>query len=104
MTTTGKNLAKYLREFDQVFDAEDMQILGAAFDKAWEAVQASGVIYPNDKVELARAILAKHIIAAAKDGERDHSRLRDGALLALNQSNLRRAQLPQLAAPIRDRA
>jgi hypothetical protein len=92
MTTTGKNLAKYLREFDQVFDAEDMQILGAAFDKAWEVVQASGVIYPNDKVELVRAILAKHIIAAAKDGERDHSRLRDGALLALTQSNLRRAQ------------
>src|SRR5262245_6698450 len=28
MTTTGKNLGKYLREFDQVFDAEDMQIPG----------------------------------------------------------------------------
>jgi hypothetical protein len=82
-------LAEHLGEFDQVFDAEDMQILGAAFDKAWEAVQASGVIYPEDKVELVRAILAKHIIAAAKDGERDHGRLRDGALLALAQSNLR---------------
>jgi hypothetical protein len=81
-------LAEHLGEFDQVFDAEDMQILGAAFDKAWEAVQAS--IYPEDKVELVRAILAKHIIAVAKDGERDHSRLRDGALLALAQSNLRR--------------
>ena len=82
-------LAEHLGEFDQVFDAEDMQILGAAFDKAWEAVQASGVIYPEDKVELVRAILAKHIIAAAKDGERDHGRLRDGALIALAQSNLR---------------
>jgi hypothetical protein len=82
-------VAKYLQEFDQVFDAEDMQILGAAFDKAWEAVQASGVTYPEDKVELVRAILAKHIIAAAKDGERDHSRLRDGALLALAKSELR---------------
>jgi hypothetical protein len=40
------------------------------------------------KVELVRAILAKHIIAAAKDGERDHGRLRDGALVALAQSNL----------------
>ena len=89
MTTTGKNLGKYLREFDQVFDAEDMQILSAAFDKAWEAVQASGVIYSNDKVELVRAILAKNIIAAAKDGERDHRRLRDGALRALAKSNLR---------------
>jgi hypothetical protein len=49
-----------LGEFDQVFDAEDMQILSAAFDKAWEAVQASGVIYQQDKIELVRAILAKH--------------------------------------------
>jgi hypothetical protein len=72
----------------RLFDAEDMQILGAAFDKAWEAVQANGVIYPNDKVELVRAILAKHIIAAAKDGERDHSRLYEDAV-----------RLPQLAAP-----
>jgi len=82
-------MRRYLREFDQVFDAEDMEILAAAFDKAWEAVQASAMIYPNDKVELVRAILAKHIMAAAKDGERDHSRLRDGALRALAQSNLR---------------
>jgi hypothetical protein len=82
-------LAQHLGSFDQVFDADDIQILVAAFDKAWEAVQASGVIYPKDKVELVRAILAKHIIAAAEDGERDHGRLRDGALLALAQSNLR---------------
>ena len=79
-------LAEHLKGFDRVFDSEDMQILGAAFDSAWDAVQASGVRYPEDKVEL-QAILAKHIIAAAKDGERDHSRLRDGALLALAQSN-----------------
>jgi hypothetical protein len=82
-------LAEHLKGFDRVFDAEDMQILGAAFDSAWEAVQASGVRYPEDKAELVRAILAKHIIAAAKDGERDHSRLRDDALLALAQSKLR---------------
>ena len=78
-------LAKHLG----VFDPDDIRILVGAFDKAWEAVQASGVIYPQDKVELVRAILAKHIIAAAKDGERDHGRLRDGALIALAQSNLR---------------
>jgi hypothetical protein len=84
-------LAQYL---DQVFDAEDMQILAGAFDKAWEAVQASGVIYPEDKVELVREILAKHIIAAAKDGERDHGQLRDGALRALAQSNLRSVPRP----------
>jgi hypothetical protein len=90
----SQHLAKYIQEFDQVFDAEDVQILCAAFDKAWEAVQASGVIYAQDKVDLVRAVLAKHIIAAAKDGERDHSRLRDGALLALAQSNLRSVPRP----------
>jgi hypothetical protein len=87
-------MRRLLPQFDQVFDADDMQILAGAFDKAWEAVQASGVIYPHDKVALVRSILAKHIIAAAKDGERDHSRLRDGALRALAQSNLRSGPRP----------
>ena len=47
------------------------------------------VASPEAKAEIVRAILARHIIAAAKNGERDHGRLRDGALLALAQSNLR---------------
>jgi hypothetical protein len=37
------------------------------------------------KADSARAILAKHIIAAAQDSERDEGRLRDGALVALAQ-------------------
>jgi hypothetical protein len=82
-------MRRLLAEHLGVFDPDDMRILVGAFDKAWEAVQTSGVIYPKDKVELVPAILAKHIIAAAKDGERDHGRLRDGALVALAQSNLR---------------
>ena len=40
------------------------------------------------------AALAKHIIEAAKQGERDHTRLRDGALLALAQSHLRNSPPP----------
>jgi hypothetical protein len=36
-----------------------------------------------------RATLAKYIIEQARHGERDHCRLRDGALLHLAQSNLR---------------
>src|SRR5260370_36412291 len=59
----------------------------------WETVQASGVAYSEAKAEAVRAILAKHIIAAARDGERDYARLRDGALLALAQSNLSSASL-----------
>jgi hypothetical protein len=82
----------FLAEHLGVFDPDDIRILVAAFDKAWEAVQASGVIFDGKaKADSARAILAKHIIAAAKHGEFDQGRLRDGALAALAQSNLRSA-------------
>jgi len=80
-----------------VFEPDEVVILLAAFDKSWGAVQASGVRYPADKLEFVRAILAKHIIAAAMEGERDVGRLRDGALLALAQSNLRSGSASLLA-------
>jgi hypothetical protein len=79
---------------DSLGAVEPQIILVAAFDKAWETVQASGVVYAEAKAEAVRAILAKHIIEAAKQGERDHTRLRDGALLALAQSNLRNSPPP----------
>ena len=78
-----------------MFDPNDTRILVSAFDRAWEAVQASGEVFDSKaRVDTARAILAKHIIAAAKDGERDEGRLRDGALVALAQSNVRSATRP----------
>ena len=84
-------LAKHLG----VFDPDDIRILVGAFDKAWEAVQASGEVFDSKaRVDTARAILAKHIIAAAKDGERDEGRLHDGALVALAQSTVRSATRP----------
>ena len=83
----------FLAEHLGVFDPDDIRILVDAFDKAWEAVQASGAIF-DTKADTARAILAKHIIAAAQDGERDEGRLRDGALVALAQSNLSSAPRP----------
>src|SRR4029450_5741642 len=82
----------YLKDHVGVFEPDEVVILLAAFDKSWGAVQASGVRYPGDKREFLRAILAKHIIAAAMEGERDVGRLRDRALLALAQSNLRSGQ------------
>jgi hypothetical protein len=82
----------HLKEHSGAFDPDDIRILVAAFEKAWESIQVGGAIFDTDaKAEAARAILAKHIIAAAKDGERDQGRLRDGALVALAQSNLRTA-------------
>jgi hypothetical protein len=84
----------FLKEHSGAFDPDEVHTLVAAFDKAWETVQASGVVYPEAKAEAARAILAKHIIAAAQDGERDQGRLREGALAALTRSNLRSVPPP----------
>ena len=94
-TSCSGEMRNFLAEHSGAFDPNEVHTLVAAFEKAWEAVQASGVVYPEAKAEAARAILAKHIIEAAKQGERDHARLRDGALLALAQTNLRNASHQQ---------
>ena len=83
----------YLKE--AAFDPEDVQILTSAFDKAWEAVQASGAKFDTEiHSRAARTVIAKHIIEAAKQGERDQRRLRDGALVALSQAALRTPPRP----------
>lgn len=80
-------MREFLAEHLGVFDPEDIRILVRAFDKAWEAVQASGAVFGTKaKADMARAILAKHIIAAAKEGDLDEERLRDGALVVLAHS------------------
>ena len=82
---------------DTAFQPEEVRILTAAFDKAWEAVQASGAKFDTKRLlEAARTVIAKHIIEAAKQGERDQGRLRDGALVAYTQANLR-TPLPHTA-------
>jgi hypothetical protein len=82
---------KYLKEHVGAFGPHEIRTLVAALDKAWETIEASGTnVTTGAHAESARAILAKHIIDAAKQGERDQQRLRDGALLAWTQSNLRR--------------
>ena len=82
-------MREFLAEHLGVFDPEDIRILVRAFDQAWEAVQASGAVFETKaKADMAQAILAKHIIAAAKEGDLDEERLRDGALVVLAHSNL----------------
>jgi len=71
-----------------VFSPDDVRILVAAFDSAWRALLASGMIFESDRESEARDSLAKHIIEQARYGERDQGRLRDGALLQYAQSNL----------------
>ena len=85
----------YLKDHSGVFAPDEVRTLVAAFDKAWASVQASGAIFDTAaKTESARATLAKYIIEAATEGERDQRRLRDGALMALAKSNLRSMQRP----------
>ena len=83
-----------MRDFladDHVFDPGAVSVLMAAFDGAWQSIKASGGRLSEEQSELVRATLAKYIIDQARQGELDEVRLRDGALLHLAHSNLRRA-------------
>ena len=73
-----------------VFSPDEVRILAAAFDDAWQAVLASGMTSESDRdSQSLRDALAKHIIDQARYGERDRRRLRDGALLQFAQSKLK---------------
>jgi len=72
-------MIEYLTEISGMFDPGEIKLLAAALDKAWATVQASGG-YAGGSDEKARAILAKHIIEKAQAGERDQTRLCDGAV------------------------
>jgi hypothetical protein len=79
----------YLQEHVGSFGPAEIHVLLSAFNKAWETIQASGATFDTGaQAENARATLARHIIEAAKQGESDQGRLRDGALVAWAQSNL----------------
>ena len=69
------------------YDPEAMAVLGRAFSAAWQEIRDAGAI-PSDQ-ETARAELARRILAAAADGERDPERLKR---LALADSPLARAE------------
>jgi hypothetical protein len=65
-----------------VFDPEGVRVLVAAFDDAWRRLLDSGAEFASERDSAAmRDTLAKYIIEQARYGERDHRRLRDGALL-----------------------
>jgi hypothetical protein len=64
-----------------VFQPEEVRILVAAFDAAWASVQSSGAQLSDDQIKEARNLVAKIIIAATSQGERDEHRLTEYALL-----------------------
>jgi hypothetical protein len=72
---------------DAAFDAEATQLLGSAFEAAWQAVKSSG----NGLADEARAAsirecLARRVIEMGRRGERNHDRLVEDALLHLARS------------------
>ena len=85
-------MRKFLHDYldPGVFAPDAVSTLIAAFDGAWQSMIASGAKLSDLQSELARELLAKHIIKHARQGELDECRLRDGALLHLARSNLRR--------------
>jgi hypothetical protein len=85
-----------MREFikdsgaEAIFDAATREVLIGAFDDAWRSLQTSGAPFAGENyTATARKVLARHILEAAKTGERDRHRLSEGALLQLARTKLR---------------
>ena len=62
------------------FNPETVHILGEALDEARGRVAAR---HMNGSADYARTLVAQHIVAMAKQGERDRQRLIEGALARL---------------------
>ena len=66
---------------------ETTQLLGRAFEAAWEKVKTSGsALAEESEAALTRELLAKRIIEMAKRGERNADRLVENALDHLARS------------------
>jgi hypothetical protein len=71
----------HVSEQSTTFNPETLHILGNALDAAWQHLEIC--VRLNRSGDAIRTILAKHIIAMAKQGERDGQRLTEGALARL---------------------
>ena len=69
------------------FEPEVVEILAAAYESAWAAIEKSGNAFASPRYKrAAQEILAKHIIETAQRGERDRQRLCEDAVTYLTQS------------------
>ena len=64
------------------FDAETLDLMGQAFDAAWEEVGLA-LASNDDNPTALRKLMAVRIMAAVRDGERDPERLKELALEAI---------------------
>ena len=93
-------MRKFIKAFEAgaAFDPDTVHILIGAFDDAWASLLNSGAPFAAENhsethklsEDAARDILAKHIIEAAKKGERDQHKLSEDALLQLAGPNLKK--------------
>jgi len=69
------------------FDCDTTQLLGAAFEAAWEEIKAAdSMLAEESQAALTRELLAKRIIEMAKRGERNPDHLVEMALDHLARS------------------
>jgi hypothetical protein len=69
---------------EEAFDPETTHLLGSAFDAACRSARVSGALASGNGREAAtRELLAKHLIAMVRRGERDPDRLVEEALRRL---------------------
>jgi hypothetical protein len=69
---------------ERAFDPEIIRIMTAAFEDAWRTLNSKGGVGPH--TDAARDLLAKHIIGMAQGGERDLTKLRDGAIAFMQEA------------------
>ena len=80
------------------FDSETTELLGAAFEAAWQKLNAAGgTLAEGSEAALTRELLAKRIIEMAKRGERNPDRLVESALDHLAKSRADSALATQSA-------
>ena len=71
------------------FDAEATKTLASAFDIAWSVLRrVDSTLAENDKARITREVLAKHIIAMGRTGERNRQRLVNDALVHVTHFTL----------------
>jgi hypothetical protein len=71
------SILPFIRTAAAVFDDRVTQIMGEAFDSACKELHDTG------QPEIVYEVIAKRIIDAAKNGERDPVRLRSAGLMGL---------------------
>lgn len=69
-----------LRDYSPFFDPEQLSVLTAAYDAAWQDVRDRTLALDVDRAGDLKRKLAQLILASACNGQRDAHKLRDIAL------------------------